>query len=88
MFCALARHRTRAPAVGTELSLIDAIPNSGRYDGTVGVSGAFGAIRREHQDFSREIDRTPPLYFRRTDTVQVSKGARVSYYLARYLQGE
>ena len=35
---------SNAPAVGTG-SHIDAIPNAGKYDGTVGVLGALEAIR-------------------------------------------
>ena len=44
MFAGWKSHPAEAPVIGTG-SHIDAIPNAGRFDGTVGVLGALEAIR-------------------------------------------
>jgi ureidoglycolate amidohydrolase len=44
MFARWNSHHAEAPVIGTG-SHIDAIPNAGRFDGTVGVLGALEAIR-------------------------------------------
>ena len=61
---------TLAP-VGTG-SHIDAIPHSGRFDGTVGVIGGLAAIRALKRAGFRTgaADRAPDLYQRRTDAIR------------------
>ncbi len=56
------------PAIGTG-SHIDAIPNAGMYDGTVGVLGGLEAIRAlQASGFQpAPLDRVADLYFRRAD---------------------
>ncbi len=75
------------PAVGTG-SHIDAIPNSGRYDGTVGVLGGFEAIRALQTSGFRPRRSIELLLFTAEEPTRFGIGCLGSRLLSGNLSGE
>ena len=75
----------RLPAVGTG-SHIDAIPNAGRYDGTVGVLGGLEAIRTLQRSGVRPRRSVELLLFTSEEPTRFGIGCLGSRLLARSLE--